>query len=377
MRPARIDQVVPSFGGRDAIGVHMLHLRQLLRDLGYQSDIWCVGAFPEVRAECRLLEEMPPGRRALTWLMYHLSNGSPAADTVLARPEPLLVDYHNITPGHFFRHWVPWAEESSDEGRHQMAAMGRRAFFAMADSAFNESELSAAGYGRTAVVAPLFDLRGPTPDAPTCRQLQSRRAGGGSDWLFVGRLAPNKAQHDLVKAFACFSRLFDPRARLHLVGTAMDEEYPRAVRRFAAQLGVGERVHLPGSVSDSELAAYYDGTDVFVCASEHEGFCIPLVEAMHHGLPVVAYSAAAVPDTAAAGAVVVDDKSPLVLATAVARVLRDDGVRRRLVDAGRRRAQHFTLSRGRTRWEAALARALEVAAESDPAAGHPGAAVAS
>jgi glycosyltransferase involved in cell wall biosynthesis len=361
VRPARIDQVVPSFGSRDAIGVHMLHLRQLLRDLGYRSDIWCVGAFPEVRAECRLLEEMPARRAETTWLVYHLSNGSPAAEVVLGRDEPLVVDYHNITPGRYFRPWVPWAEQSSEEGRRQARALAARAFFAMADSAFNEEELRAFGYRASVSVPPLFDPSGSSPDAETCRRLEARRSGGGTDWLFVGRLAPNKAQHDLLKALACFSRLHDPRARLHLVGTTMDDEYPRALRRFAAQLGVGDRVHFPGSVSDPVLAAYYACADVFVCASEHEGFCIPLVEAMHHGLPVVAYRAAAVPETAGAGALVVGDKSPLALASAVARVLGDEGLRRRLVDAGRRRAGHFTLARGRARWEQALRRALEVA----------------
>jgi len=357
--PERIDQVVPSFGGRDAIGVHILHVRQLLRDLGYRSDIWCRGAFPEVRSECRLLDDLPARPRPGTWWMYHLSNGSPAAELIWARPEPVLVDYHNITPTSFFDPWLPWAAESADEGRGQMRQLAGRCFFALADSSYNEAELRAEGYDPTVVVPPLFDLQSMAPDRAVLERRRAERAEGGADWLFVGRVSPSKAQHDVVKAFACYRRLHDPKARLHLIGTGFGEAYPAAVRRFAAVLGVADAVTLPGAVSDGELAAYYASADVFVCASEHEGFCIPLVEAMHAGVPVVAYDAAAVAETCATGALVVADKSPLALAEAVHRVLDDSTLQARLVGAGRRRAADFTLAAGRKRWEQALAQALE------------------
>lgn len=368
MKPERIDQVVPSFGGRDAIGVHILHVRDLLRDLGYRSDIWCRGAFPEVRAECRLLDELPARALPGTWWLYHLSNGSPAADVLAARTEPFVVDYHNITPSAFFERWVPWAAASSDEGRRQLIGLASRAFFAVADSGYNETELAAAGYAATVVAPPLFDVMAARPDPGALAARRAERAAGGADWLFVGRLAPSKAQHDLVKAFAWYRRYQDPQARLHLVGTGLGDAYPRALERFADRLGLAGAVRFPGSVSDGELAAHYATADVFVCASEHEGFCIPVVEAMHAGVPVVAYQAGAVPGTIGAGGLVVADKSPAALATAVGRVLGDEAVRERLVAAGGRRAAQFSLARGRARWEEALADAL-AAAEQDRVAG--------
>lgn len=362
MRPERIDQVVPSFGGRDAIGVHILHVRDLLRDLGYRSDVWCRGAFPEVRAQCRLLDELPARPRRHSWWLYHLSNGSPAADVLAARSEPLVVDYHNVTPAAYFERWVPWAAESSHEGRDQVAALAGRAFFAVADSGYNAAELRAAGYRHTVVAPPLFDLDALRP-GPSAADLSGPGRGTGANWLFVGRLAPSKAQHDLVKALAAYRALYDPHARLYLVGTALGDAYPRALERFAARLGLGDAVHFAGSVPDDELADHYAAADVFVCASEHEGFCIPVVEAMHVGLPVVAYGAGAVPETSGGAALVIDDKSPISLASAVHRVLHDTGLRQRLVEAGRLRAARFSLGRGRARWEEAIATALEVAAE--------------
>ncbi len=210
------------------------------------------------------------------------------------------------------------------------------------------------------MVPPLFDAAalGQSPDADIVADRRAQRSGGGADWLFVGRVTPSKAQHDLVKALACYRRFYDPKARLHLVGAGMGDDYPRALRRFAAGLGLGAAVHLTGPVSDAALAAYFATADVFVCASEHEGFCVPVVEAMSLGVPVVALSATAVSETAAGAALLLDDKSPMELATAVHRVLSDGALRRALVAAGQRRGDEFSLDASRRRWAAAVDEAV-------------------
>lgn len=358
MRPQRIDQMVPSFGRRDAIGEHVVHLRALLRDLGFRSDIWCRGAFPEVRDQCHLVGELSEGHRRDTWWIYHLATGSPVADLLAKRHEPIIVDYHNITPPELLASWVPWAAETAAEGQRQLKQLADRSCFAVADSAYNARDLHDAGYLKTAVAPPLFDLEAHTPDPTFMAKRRAGRAAGGVDWLFVGRLAPNKAQHDLIKALACARRFFDPRTRLHLVGTGMGEEYPRALRRLAHRLAVDTAVDLPGAVEDATLAAYYETADVFVSASAHEGFGIPLVEAAHHGVPVVAYDAAAVAETVGTAGVLLGDKSPMALATAANRVVTDPELRGRLVRAGRRRAAALTLARSRLAWQGALAQAL-------------------
>ena len=356
MRPDRIDQVVPSFSGRDAIGVHMLHLRDVLRTRGFASDIWCEGTFPDVRAECRLLKELPAQRRVGSWWLYHLSSGSPVGDCIAARPEPKMLDYHNITPAEFFDPWVPWGAEQAHSGRQQLDAMIAATFYAFADSAYNESELLSRGCTRSTVVPPLFDAArlAAEVDRDTLAARRDEREAGGADWLFVGRLTPSKSQHDLIKALACYRRFFDPRARLHIVGSPMGEDYPRALRRLAARLDLGSAVRFTGPVSDAALAAYYASADVFVCASEHEGFCVPIVEAMALGVPVVALAATAVVETAADSALLLQDKSPLALATAVHRAVSDPSLRDVLVAAGARRAEHFSLAHGRARWAAAI-----------------------
>lgn len=317
-----------------------------------------MGAFPETRSMVRFTDDLPSRERPDTWWLYHLSSGSPVGDLIAARPEPKMFDYHNITPAHLFGKWVPWATEEANAGLAQLKLFCDASFFGFADSAYNELDLRNMGMqkDRTSVVAPLFDpiaLAGKR-DRELEAERRSERASGGADWLFVGRVTPAKAQHDLIKALACYRQEFDPLARLHLVGTSMGEDYPRALARYARRLGIEDAVRLTGSVSEDALASYYRTSDVFVCASEHEGFCIPLVESMGFGVPVVAYDAGAIAETARDGAIVTDDKSPLSFATAVDRVLSDEKLRNRLIENGHKIAADFSIDRGRSRWAEAI-----------------------
>jgi L-malate glycosyltransferase len=368
VRPSRIDQVVPSLSGRDAIGAHIIHLRAVLRDIGFQSDIWCKGAFPDTRSIARFTDDLPQRQRPDTWWLYHLSSGSPVAELIAARPEPKMIDYHNVTPAHLFGRWVPWATEEAEAGRKELKILSDASFFGFADSAFNAVDLTEVGMraDRTLVVPPLFDPLGLSAavDGEVLADRRAERASGGSDWLFVGRVTPAKAQHDLIKALACYRLAFDPKARLHLVGTPMGDDYPRALERFARRLGIGDAVRLTGSVSQQALASYYRTSDVFVCASEHEGFCIPIVEAMGFGLPVVAFDAGAVSDTASTGGLVIEDKSPLALATAAHCVVNDSTLRERLIESGRKRAEDMSLERNRQRWAAGIEAAIASGAAS-------------
>ena len=188
-----------------------------------------------------------------------------------------------------------------------------------ADSSFNEAELLELGYGKTQVCPILVDLEEYhiPPDPRTLDWLQSRREHSGSQWLFVGRVAPNKCQHDIVAAFAVYRRVFEPDARLTLVGGATSPSYRHALDRLVHELGVAGNVDVVGSVSSGQLLAHWAVADVFVCLSEHEGFCVPVLEAMELGVPVVAYAATAVPETVGDAGLLLDDKDPLTVAMAV------------------------------------------------------------
>jgi glycosyltransferase involved in cell wall biosynthesis len=166
----------------------------------------------------------------------------------------------------------------------------------------------------------------------------------------VGRLAPNKCQHDLVAAFAAYRAAYDPGARLTLIGSEAAPAYSDALYGLIDDLDLHGSVTIAGSVTDGELSAYYDDADVFVCLSRHEGFCVPLLEAMRHDLPVVALAAAAVPDTVGDAAVLVDDSSPTLVAATVHQLLGDDAFRGQLVTAGRAVLAAHSLAASSATW---------------------------
>jgi glycosyltransferase involved in cell wall biosynthesis len=236
-------------------------------------------------------------------------------------------------------------------GRRQLRELASRTVLGLADSAYNASELDALGYEETRVVPILFDRDDlhVDVDAATRDRLERERIDGSSTWLFVGQVAPHKAQHDIVKALATYRKVFDPRARLRLVGFPLSRTYVEALEHYVADLGLTDAVEIAGSVPDAALGAYFATSDVYVCLSEHEGFCVPLLEAMHHGVPVVAYGAGAVPETLGNGGLLLSRKDPLTVATAVARVM-DPDHHDAFVRAGHARLDDFSLARN----EAAL-----------------------
>ena len=345
----RVDQLVPGFAKHDAISNHMLQLRRVFRRAGYASDIYADWIDPRLAGEgARPPSECPSAPDADRVLLYHQSAHSPMAGwlrDVAAAGQLLATDYHNITPSKYFARWEPPAAKSMDLARKELELLAPWTGLATADSPYNEAELIEFGYGRTAVCPLLVDLEEyhREPDSRTLDRLRRHRERGGSRWLFVGRMSPNKCQHDIIAAFAVYRRLFDPLAMLTLVGGATSPRYLRALQQLTAELELGDSVEYRDGTPFSQLLAYFHASDVFVCLSEHEGFCVPILEAMELGLPVIAYRAAAVTDTVDTAGILLDDKDPLAVACAVDELLSD--VRRRvgLVEAGRSRAATFSL----------------------------------
>ncbi|MHB8682636.1 MAG: glycosyltransferase family 4 protein [Acidimicrobiales bacterium] len=337
-----VHQLLPSLHVADASGAHTLHARDALRAAGYRSELFVGQVDPPLAGEVHPLEALDdhvvPGRTAL---LYQLAVGSPIVDLLLGRGEPLIVNYHNLTPASFFWQWAPDWLEAVETGRQQLHRLAPRTAHAIAVSRFNQEDLVAAGYRSTSVVPPFVDV---ASFAAAGRKLTDTGAErGGARWLFVGKLLPHKAAHDIVKALAAYRAAYDPNARLVLVGGQPVAAYASAVRSFVGALGLGDAVELAGGVSHDRLAELYRTSDVFVCLSRHEGFCFPLLEAMHHGLPVVALDAGAVPDTLGDAGVVVPDAEPARVAAAVHRVLTDAALRRALREAGHRRLAEYDL----------------------------------
>jgi glycosyltransferase involved in cell wall biosynthesis len=326
-----------------AVGGHIVELQRLCHDLGWESEVFTehVRGLPG-----RDYREYPRLAKADDVLVYHTAIGSPVSDFVAGRAERIVVDHHNLTPVELFAPWEPGMVHGLAWGRAQLLELADRTTLGIADSTYNESELRDAGYRSTTVAPILFDLD--QLDAQADDSLAAElRAGGGASWLFVGRIAPNKAHQDLIKAFAAYRRAYDGDARLRIVGGSASDRYVDALKAFTSALQLDDAVMFTGSVSDAAKAAHFEAADVYVNLSDHEGFCVPLLEAMRHGVPVVAYGVTAVPETLGAAGICLPTKSPMTVAAAVHRVLTDDALRAQLASAAEERLAAMSLPRTR------------------------------
>jgi glycosyltransferase involved in cell wall biosynthesis len=334
-----------------AVGAHALEIQRTLRAAGWDSEVFSEHTRPPYEGRAHRFTDYGSAipAHATDVVVYHSAIGSSVADWLMTeRPARLVLDYHNITPPSWFEGWEPDIAYGLAWGRGQLRRLARRSRFGLADSAFNAHELEAAGFRRTAVLPILVPAAalGGEPDGALVERLRNTPGG---HWVFVGRLAPNKRQHLLIAALAAHRRVYDPAARLSLVGAASSPAYEAALRRYAAELGLDSAVTFTGNVSDVERNAYYAAADVFLCASAHEGFLVPLLEAWQHGVPVVAHAAAAVPETLGDGGLLLRTASPLTLAAAAAKVTSDRRIADALRAAGRARLQQFSLARAEAR----------------------------
>ncbi len=337
-----VHQFVPALLPRDATGDHTRALRDALRAAGWESDIYVEAAHDELQGEATYFEEYRARARPGDVLLYQLGTSSPVADFLVGRDEPLVLDYHNVTPASFYEGWEEHTVAKVALAREQVAALAPRAVLGIADSAFNARELEELGCPATAVVPILVDLQTAhgAADATELARLAADH-GEATVLLFVGRISPNKCHQRLVEALWLYRRLYDPDARLHLVGPTVTPAYAEAVFAFADELGLADAVRHAEGLTGAELAAWYEDGDVFVCLSEHEGFCIPLLEAMRAGTPIVALDAGAVGETLADAGLLLAEARPATVAAAVERIRRDRGLADFLAESGRRRLEDF------------------------------------
>jgi glycosyltransferase involved in cell wall biosynthesis len=345
----RVDQLVPSVAPGDATTAHTLQVQRLVRDMGMDSEIYALAVHPRLEERVRLVGEMGGRSRPQQFLLYQYAAVSELADWAAARGVPLALNYHNVTPPELFRPWDPDIALSMHAAQVQLRQLAPRTSVGICVSRFNEDDLRSRGYRATVVAPILLDLEefDAAPDPATVGALEGRRADGAPHWLFVGGVAPHKAQHRLVQALATYRAVYHPRARLSLVGKVVAPGYHGALRALVRRLGLEDAVDLPGAVTHEQLGAYDRAADVFVCLSAHEGFCVPLLEAMHHRLPVVAFRAGAVPETLGLAGILLDDRAPHLVAAAVHRLAADETLRAVLSDVGKARLAHFSLERAR------------------------------
>ena len=320
----RVHQVLATLGYGDAIGHEVLGIQRVLRSAGYASEIFVETADPRLEHLTIDYREMVGTVDPKDILIHHFSIGSRASRTAFALPGRMVLVYHNITPPEYFIGVHKDLVKLCYHGRRELMAYISRCDLALGDSEYNRLELQSLGFPVTGVLPVVPDFV--HLDVPPDRALA---AGFDDEWtnvMFVGRVIPNKKFEDVIRAFHAYRTRHNPRSRLLLVGSYSGfEKYLSMLHALVARLGTPD-VHFLGHVRNEELTALYDIADVFLCQSEHEGFCVPLIEAFYKQVPVIAFASTAVPATMDGGGVLHDDKDPLHVAELMAAVLDDPAV---------------------------------------------------
>jgi glycosyltransferase involved in cell wall biosynthesis len=339
-----VHHFVPVLHRGDAVGRHTLRLRDATRRRGIESNIFVDVVQDETADETLPAIAYAEGAQRGDVVVYQFATASLMAPWLAGRTETLVVNYHNITPPELMAPWDHHLALGQDRARDDLAVLAPRTALAIADSAYNETHLAESGFAATAVVPPSAALSDEVTAAPSPETMPDNAAGRrGGVWLAVGRVAPNKALEHSIAALAAARQHADPGATLRIVGKPVTDSYEQALRRYVADLGLEHAVSFSGYATDAAVAAAYRSADVLVVTSEHEGFCVPVVEAMAAGLPVVAFDRGAVPEVLGGAGVVVTSREPYALAAAIGAVLDDPARQTELAEAGRRRLAELDL----------------------------------
>lgn len=332
-----IHQIVVSASAGDAVTNTALTFQEVLQRVGPSR---LFARYIDERLQSRVfpLSAYDTSAGPDDLLVYHVSIGEPEVlQFLLGCPQRLVIVYHNITPPEFFRDLDSAFAGLLARGRAELEVLRDRAELALAVSAYNARELQSLGFADVRVSPLPVDLSGMhavEPDAATAEALARLE---GPVVLYVGQLLPHKRPDLLLQAHHVLTTYLMPDAHLVLCGPARAEGYHRALLQFAAEVNL-PGVQFPGWVTDAQLAAFFAAADLFATMSEHEGFCVPLLEAMSFGIPVLAREFGAIPDTMGdAGLLLPPDDDPVLIAEAVAELLTSETVRSDLIERGRRR----------------------------------------
>ncbi|MEW5983939.1 MAG: glycosyltransferase family 4 protein [Acidobacteriota bacterium] len=329
-RRGQVHQVLATLGYGDAIGNEALGIQRVLRQSGFDSDIFVETADPRLEDFTRDFRELAGVSHPDSVLIHHFSIGSKASRVAYALPDRMILVYHNITPPEYFVGIHKLLVRQCYHGRRELSAYVGRCELALGDSEFNRQELEGLGFPSTAVLPVVPDFS--HLDGPADRSVAREFDDEWTNILFVGRVIPNKRIDNLIRFFAAYKRCHNPRSRLLIVGSYGGfERYLAMLHHLVARLEVPD-VHIVGHVSNEELTAYYDVADVFLCASAHEGFCVPLVEAFYKRIPVVAWSRTAVPATLDGAGVLFDEPDPEQVSTLLDMVIGDLTLQERIVE---------------------------------------------
>jgi glycosyltransferase involved in cell wall biosynthesis len=346
MSKLTIHQIMPGFLYGDALGNQAARMREQLRSWGYCSQVYA--QFRDHRLRDPGLDYERLLGREDDIVIFHYSIGSPLTEYVSQLASRVVPYYHNVTPPGYLRGYNDPMAALLEQGRRELALF-KAAPFALSASEYNRQEMLELGFRHVEVLPyyVTFEALKASAADHAGEEIARRYGDDAVNILFVGRLVPNKRQDDLIRAFGAYHDLINANSRLLMVGSGDNAPgYQMELETMAEARGLGEHVIMPGPVGPREgLGGYYRAADLFLCMSEHEGFCIPLVEAMAFDVPVVAYRSTGVPYAMGGAGVMVSAKQYDVIAELIDLLVQDGDQRLQVLAGQRRRLQALAADR--------------------------------
>lgn len=336
----QIHQLVHTLSYGDAISSEVLAFQRVFKNLGHDSEIYAINAHPHYKHFVRDVKTFPENFSGE--LLLHYSLGSPLNLIYKNASEARrTIIYHNLTPAKWFAGINPRIVADIKQGLEELPDLCRMSQRLIADSSFNAEELGEIGFDAKVLELPVDPERWNVARNDGIYSLVKNSSD--INVLHVGRLAPNKCIEDIIKSFYFLHYHLHHNSRLWLVGVDIDTElYSLALKRLVNELHLRDAVEFVGRLSDEEVRAMYEASSMYVCMSEHEGFCLPLAEAMYFGLPVITYNSSAIPTTLGDSGILVTQKRHAELAELMRIVATDYALRSKLIESGRKRIETFS-----------------------------------
>lgn len=335
----RVIQLISTIAFGDAVSNDTLALQDVIKSMGYTTRIYAESVVSPYDSKIALPVEEIGELNKDDIAIYHLSTGSQLSFDFADYKCRKIVVYHNITPPEFFEGNNQYIKGINKWGLEGAAFLKDKVDYCLADSEFNRQNLIDMGYTCPIDVLPIVIPMKDYKKKPNKWAL--KECSGYTNIMFTGRIAPNKKQEDVIAAFYYYKKLYNPDAKLILAGSYKPEDiYYQRLIKYIRRLAIRD-VTFTGHKKFNYILGYYKSADVFLCMSEHEGFCVPLVEAMMFDVPVIAYDSTAIPGTLNGSGILLEDKDPVFVAGCIDRVVRDKNLRQQMIEGERKRLKDF------------------------------------
>lgn len=337
----KIVQLLVTLQRGDAIGNFTLALHEMLCSKGYDAEIYAYNIGTNIKnlkvKDIKYFKNL----KTDDLIIYQMCEGHSINELIRKQSCKKIAIYHNVTPASFFSQFGKEYQVTQKKAEQVLQSMRNVFDKCIADSEFNKENLISMGYFKEKIVTvPLyveFDDYEKSPDYETIRKYNDEYV----NILFVGRFVPNKKQEDIIRIFAYYHKFINKKSRLFIIGSPFIPDYNDALKEYIEYLGISDSVIMPGHSTFPEILSYYRCADIFLCMSEHEGFCVPLIEAMLFEVPIVAYKSSAIPYTLGKSGVVVDTKEPEKIAEIIDTIVSDEELFNRIVKSQKERLEDF------------------------------------